>query len=106
MSFSNKHLYETDQSLLPCLHKCFNVSGNLHKYYLICFKMEWKFPVYNYTEKKFVNLRISNIFSDEYLKAFTEFIHYYVPDVIVPNPNKFPSLKPRNERVCRFCGRD
>ena len=65
--------------------------------------MEWLFPVYNYTEKQLVNFRISNIFSGAYLKAFQEFIHYYVPDVVAPYALKYPRLKPRNERICRFC---
>ncbi|MBD0333507.1 MAG: hypothetical protein ICV66_12725 [Chitinophagaceae bacterium] len=68
--------------------------------------MEWLFPVYNYTEKRLVNFRISDIFSDSYRNAFEEFIHYYVPDLIATVPDRIPKLKPRHERVCRFCKRD
>jgi hypothetical protein len=68
--------------------------------------MEWLFPVYNYTERALVNFRISDIFSDVYKNAFEEFIHYYSPDLIATVPNKIPKLRPRAERVCRFCKRD
>jgi hypothetical protein len=65
--------------------------------------MEWTFPVYNFTEKQDVTFRVKNIFSEDYLPAFQEFIHYYAPDVVAPFANSFPKLKPRRERVCRFC---
>lgn len=65
--------------------------------------MEWIFPIYNYTEKQLANFRIQNIFSGVYLEAFEEFIQYYIPDVIAPYATKYPPLKPKNKRVCRFC---
>ncbi len=66
-------------------------------------KMEWIFPTYNYTEKKFVNFRIENIYSGVYLAAFEEFIQFYAPDVVAPYATKYPPVKPRKKRVCRFC---
>ena len=65
----------------------------------------WTFPVYNYTEKKPFLFTIQNIFSGHYLEAFEKFIHYYSPDVIVPPATSYPNLKPKNERICRFCGK-
>lgn len=68
--------------------------------------MEWLFPVYNYTERALVNFRISDFFSTVYRNAFEEFIQYYSPDLIATVPDKIPKLRPRAERVCRFCKRD
>ena len=65
--------------------------------------MNWVFPTYNYTEKQLINFRIQNIFSGVYLKAFEEFIQFYTPDVVAPYALKYPPLKPRSKRVCRFC---
>jgi len=63
----------------------------------------WRFPVYNYSERKNMIFNIHEIFSGEYLQAFETFIAHYSPDVIAPFAKKYPKLKPRKERQCRFC---
>lgn len=68
--------------------------------------MEWNFPVFYYTERKLVNFKMRDIFSDIYKNAFEEFIHYYSPDLIATVPNTFPKLKERTDRICRFCKRN
>ena len=63
----------------------------------------WRFPVYNYSERKSMIFNIHEIFSGEYLDAFETFIAHYSPDVIAPFAKNYPKLKPRKERQCRFC---
>lgn len=59
--------------------------------------------IHSLTEGRARDFVIENIFNDDYLKAYKNFLTYYEPDLLV-KPGMGSSTKSvGNNRVCRFC---
>jgi hypothetical protein len=60
---------------------------------------------FNKDSDKNLNISFNGEFIDDHKKLFDRFIDYYEIEDLIFEPDRKDKLKPKNERICRFCNK-